>query len=714
MYFGASREKDRYYPAEHSLRAGALAACILLISVPFSGQAAKKPPDFRQDFAAGTINWSGEWAVGGAGHESFFRIDRLRPGWLVRDHRSYSSNSSRDYFMDEMRQIVRPYRENGFWDPAARAWVRRLLWSPEEGWYGADLRHDWRFSVELQEGALEAAIELDIDAMDTCLAGELEYIHGYITPGGSIASLPFDGNEYEYGLVLSALALGAVHFDGNDQPVANASYADLKRLFGSMNKSYAPPSRPDEGMCVLMRGFANAYRAFDLLSDAVLKQAARAHLADCAADAIAHQVEDGSFDLLNNMCPVQDQLKADIALMMAYRVSRDPRYVEAVRRNLRWIVDHRWDSSEKRMGGLCWSGVDSTSYYECHQMWFSIATKYLDDYSFRDDYTALRAEALGFVLDDNFAGVDMFVDNEKRYGPFFAYRAVSRDGTIQKEPFHRWKGAYEIGASLWALALNYNERTDGHSWLMTQVPEDSSGSWDDAIFTVRDFGPDCMVFRWCAEFANAGREGAYTGIFSDRRGDWRILLDTTHGFAYRDVQGRARVLVDKSLLESDEVYSVTMERTGEESARLILEGGGRLLCDAVVTDLKPWRSCCFGVFQDNGGDRSAENIRINGITQKPGEKIPAVTQLNRCFPNPFNSETCIEYHIGAKGLVCMRVFDLSGRLVANLERATRDIGPYRAHWNGFDQSGRRAASGVYFCVLETSGISQSTKLVLVR
>jgi hypothetical protein len=714
MRFGASREKDGYYPAGPPARIAGVALCVLLMSVPLSGQISKKPRGFQQNFTSGTIDWVGEWVMGAAGHRSFFRVDRLRPGWLVRDHCSYSSNSSRDYFADEMRQIVRPYWENGFWDPATGTWVRRLLWSREGGWFGADKRHDWRSSVELQEGALEAAIIMDAIAMDTCLARELKYIDGYITPAGSIAGLPFDGNEYEYGLVLSVLALGAIHFDGNDQSVSDASYSDLKRLFGALNKTYVPPSRPDEGACVMMRGFANAYRAFDLLCDPVLKKAVRTHVDACAANVITHQSADGSFDLCSDMYPVQDQLKADIALMMAYWISRDRGTIEAVGRNLRWIVDNRWDNSEKRMGGLRWSGVDSTSYYECHQMWFSIATKFLDDYSSRDDYASLRAEALGFVLDDNFAGIDMFVHNEDTYGPFFAYRAVSRDGTIQKEPFHQWKGAYEIGASLWALALNYSERSDGHSWLVTQAPEDSSGSWDDALFTARDFGPDCMVVQWEAKFADAEREGAYTGLFGDRVGNWLILLDTTHGFAYMDAQGRARVLVDKSLLVSDEVYSATVERTGAQNARLILEENGRSLCDEIIGDLKPWRSCYFGVFQDNGGDASAGNVRINSVMQIPGEKILMETRLSRNFPNPFNGETCIEYDIGRRSFVRMCVFDSRGRLVANIENATRDVGRHQAHWNGRDESGRRAACGVYYCVLETPEFSQSTKLVLLR
>ena len=685
------------------------------MSIPTFGQAPHRLSGWHQDFASGALDWAGEWDTdnGADTHQSYYRVDRLRPGYLVRDHCSYTSRSSRDYFTGEMRQIVRPYWQNGFWDPANGTWVRRLLWSREQGWYGAEQRHDWRFSVELEEGALQAALIMDVSEMDSCLAGELGYIHRHILPDGTIADLALGGNEYEYGLVLSALALGALHFNVNDRSVADATYADMRRFFLNVNKNLVPFSRPDAGECLMMRGYANASQAFDLYRDSFLGDAARVRLWSLAAHVIAHQGPDGSFDLRNDLYPVQDQLKADIGLMMAHRVSGCAALAAAVTENVQWIVARRWDSSERRMGGLRWSGVDSTSFYECHQMWFSIATKYLDECS-GGAWAPFRAEALGFVLDDNFAGIDMFVHNEDTYGAFFAYRAISRDGTIQKEGCQQWKGAYEIGASLWALALNYDESTEGHSWLMTQAPEDSCDCWKKALFSAQDFGPGCMAFRWDAKFLDARRPGAYTGLFNDRRGGWRMVLDTTHGFAYRDSRDSTRVLVDRSMLASGKVYSVTIDRKSVREARLILEEGGRVLCDATVRNLKPCSSCYFGIFQDNGGALSAENVCVDNVSQTQGESVPEETRLCRCFPNPFNGGTSIEYDVKGRSTVRLLVFDGRGRRVADLGRTMEDAGRHEVYWDGRDGSGCRAASGIYFCVLETPKFSQSAKLVLLR
>jgi flagellar hook assembly protein FlgD len=46
--------------------------------------------------------------------------------------------------------------------------------------------------------------------------------------------------------------------------------------------------------------------------------------------------------------------------------------------------------------------------------------------------------------------------------------------------------------------------------------------------------------------------------------------------------------------------------------------------------------------------------------------------------------------------VDLGVFDLQGRKVATLVRGTLEAGNYTHAWNGLDDSGRSAGSGVYF------------------
>jgi len=75
----------------------------------------------------------------------------------------------------------------------------------------------------------------------------------------------------------------------------------------------------------------------------------------------------------------------------------------------------------------------------------------------------------------------------------------------------------------------------------------------------------------------------------------------------------------------------------------------------------------------------------------------------------------IPYSVGpGGGDVTLRVYDVAGRLVATLVDEVQSPGPKRARWDGSDQRGGVAASGVYFYRLTAPGFEQTRKMVLIR
>jgi len=76
------------------------------------------------------------------------------------------------------------------------------------------------------------------------------------------------------------------------------------------------------------------------------------------------------------------------------------------------------------------------------------------------------------------------------------------------------------------------------------------------------------------------------------------------------------------------------------------------------------------------------------------------------YPNPFSSQTVIEYSIGRTGHVSLEVFDLLGRNVAFLVDENLTAGIYRASWNPDNLPG-----GMYITRL-TSGNEVRTGKVL--
>jgi len=93
---------------------------------------------------------------------------------------------------------------------------------------------------------------------------------------------------------------------------------------------------------------------------------------------------------------------------------------------------------------------------------------------------------------------------------------------------------------------------------------------------------------------------------------------------------------------------------------------------------------------------------------------PLRFQLTGNFPNPFNPQTTIAYELTATGPVQLAIHDARGRLVRLLIEATQPAGRHSVTWDGRDQYGRTAASGVYFLRLQADAGIRTDKMLLSR
>jgi hypothetical protein len=103
------------------------------------------------------------------------------------------------------------------------------------------------------------------------------------------------------------------------------------------------------------------------------------------------------------------------------------------------------------------------------------------------------------------------------------------------------------------------------------------------------------------------------------------------------------------------------------------------------------------------------------MTAVSGPVIPQTFGLYPNVPNPFNSTTSIRYDVPTGGgVVTLRIYDVSGRLVRTLVDGPQPAGQKTATWNGRDNQGRSVASGVYFYRLQAPGYEKTLKMVLVQ
>ncbi len=93
---------------------------------------------------------------------------------------------------------------------------------------------------------------------------------------------------------------------------------------------------------------------------------------------------------------------------------------------------------------------------------------------------------------------------------------------------------------------------------------------------------------------------------------------------------------------------------------------------------------------------------------------PERARLLPCFPNPFNPQTTVSFHLPAPALVQLQVFSLDGRLIANLASQVMPTGMHQVDWNGRDELGREVASGVFFCRMKAGSDEDSIRMVLLK
>jgi len=103
-----------------------------------------------------------------------------------------------------------------------------------------------------------------------------------------------------------------------------------------------------------------------------------------------------------------------------------------------------------------------------------------------------------------------------------------------------------------------------------------------------------------------------------------------------------------------------------------------------------------------------------GITVgEEGVNLETTTSLSNS-PNPFNATTHIGYQILKTGPVSLRIYDISGGLVAILIDDFKQAGYHRITWDGLNHSGVRIGSGVYFVHLRIGHEMVTRKIVFTK
>jgi endonuclease I len=90
------------------------------------------------------------------------------------------------------------------------------------------------------------------------------------------------------------------------------------------------------------------------------------------------------------------------------------------------------------------------------------------------------------------------------------------------------------------------------------------------------------------------------------------------------------------------------------------------------------------------------------------------TAITRISPNPCSPATRVSFTIGRPGPVRIDLFSADGRLIRSLLNEQRSAGEFEVRWDGTDGQGSRTASGAYSLRLQSRGLVDTHRLLLLR
>jgi hypothetical protein len=135
--------------------------------------------------------------------------------------------------------------------------------------------------------------------------------------------------------------------------------------------------------------------------------------------------------------------------------------------------------------------------------------------------------------------------------------------------------------------------------------------------------------------------------------------------------------------------------------------------EVLAKDEAPWE------FVGTGGSL-ANLAQLKGDFDVPAAPVqPPKTRLLTNYPNPLNPETWFPYELAADVTVTIRIFNVKGQLVRQLDLGYQKAGSYidkgqAAYWDGKDQTGNLVASGVYFYRLTAEDFQATRRMVIVK
>lgn len=182
-------------------------------------------------------------------------------------------------------------------------------------------------------------------------------------------------------------------------------------------------------------------------------------------------------------------------------------------------------------------------------------------------------------------------------------------------------------------------------------------------------------------------------------------------FFFRGPRGRQVTLHNQNGGDGDSIV-------GWYDDELIPDGPGSMIQYEGDSSQANWLFYIADRVAGETGTLNRWGIRIVGagspVAVGENAKLPSEFTLDQNYPNPFNPSTNISFSLSTPSDVRLEIFDLLGRHVTTLLNANLGSGPHTVSWNGCNECGEPASSGIYFARLIADDKSSTVRMSLIR
>jgi hypothetical protein len=105
------------------------------------------------------------------------------------------------------------------------------------------------------------------------------------------------------------------------------------------------------------------------------------------------------------------------------------------------------------------------------------------------------------------------------------------------------------------------------------------------------------------------------------------------------------------------------------------------------------------------------NVPVSSAGAGP---VPVSYALDQNYPNPFNAGTVISFSLPERSKVNVSVYNVLGQTVRVLANEEMEAGVRTVNWDGRDENGASAASGVYFYRISANSFKDTKKMTLLK